>query len=57
MGWWFDIGWSYMWVLSDKENIVLLVWRGVKFYFVLMAWIDYPTHYVKVLDNRQVLCK
>ena len=57
MGWWFDIGWSYMWVLSDKENIVLLVWRGVKFYFVLMAWIDYPTHYVKVLDNRQVYDK
>lgn len=53
----FGIGWSYRWVLSDKENIVLLVWCGVKFYFVLMAWIDYPTHCVKVLDNRQVLCK
>jgi hypothetical protein len=54
---WFGIEFGYRWVLSDKENIVLLVWCGVKFYFVLMAWIDYPTHYVKVLDNRQVLCK
>lgn len=54
MGWWFDIELSYRWVLSDEENIVLLAWCGVKFYFVLMAWIDYPTHYVKVLDNRQV---
>lgn len=53
----FGIGWSYRWVLSDKENIVLLVWCGVKFYFVLMAWIDYPTHCVKVLDNRQVYDK
>ena len=43
--------------MSDRENIVLLVLRGVKFYFVLMAWIDYPTHYVKVLDNRQVYDK
>ena len=47
----------YRWVLSDKENIVLLVWCGVKFYFVLMAWIDYPTLLHNVLDNRQVLCK
>ena len=47
--WWF--------VLSDRENIVLLVLCGVKFYFVLMAQIDYPTHYVKVLDNRQVYDK
>nr|DAM36884.1 MAG TPA: hypothetical protein [Caudoviricetes sp.] len=43
--------------MSDKENIVLLVWCGVKFYFVLMAWIDYPTLLHNVLDNRQVLCK
>lgn len=41
--------------MSDKENIVLLVWCGVKFYFVLMAWIDYPTLLHNVLDNRQVL--
>lgn len=47
--WWF--------VLSDRENIVLLVLCGVKFYFVLMAWIDYPTHCVKVLDNMQVYDK
>nr|DAW83894.1 MAG TPA: hypothetical protein [Bacteriophage sp.] len=56
---WFGIGWSYKLVcggllLCDRENIVLLVLCGVKFYFVLMAWIDYPTYYVKVLDNRQV---
>lgn len=57
MGGWFGIALSYRWVLSDKENIVLLVWCGMKFYFVLMAWIDYPTHYVKVLDNRQVYDK
>lgn len=55
MGWWFGIEWSYRLVVSDKENIVLLVWCGVKFYFVLMAWIDYPTLLHNVLDNRQVL--
>lgn len=54
---WFGIELCYRWVLSDKENIVLLVWCGVKFYFVLMAWIDYPTLLHNVLDNRQVLCK
>lgn len=48
---------SYRFVVSDKENIVLLMWRDVKFYFVLMAWIDYPTLLHNVLDNRQVLCK
>ena len=40
-----------------QGNIVLLVWCCVKFYFVLMVWIDYPTYYVKVLDNRQVYDK
>lgn len=44
-------------ILLDRENIVLLVLCGVKFYFVLMVWIDYPTHYAKVLDNRQVYDK
>lgn len=40
--------------MSDKENIVLLMWRDVKFCLVLMAWIDYPTLLHNVLDNRQV---
>lgn len=44
-------------ILLDRENIVLFVLCGVKFYFVLIVWIDYPTHYVKVLDNRQVYDK
>lgn len=44
-------------ILLDRENIVLFVWCSVKFYFVLMVQIDYPTHYVKVLDNRQVYDK
>jgi hypothetical protein len=42
MGGWFGIECGYslgLWwfVLSDRENIVLLVLCGVKFYFVLMA--------------------
>lgn len=44
-------------ILLDRENLVLFVWCSVKFYFVLMVQIDYPTHYVKVLDNRQVYDK
>lgn len=48
--------WSILFViLQDRE--ILFCWRGVKFYFVLMAWIDYPTYYAKVLDNRQVYDK
>nr|DAX70860.1 MAG TPA: hypothetical protein [Caudoviricetes sp.] len=27
------------------------------FISVLMVWIDYPTYYVKVFDNRQVYDK
>lgn len=57
MGGWFGIELSYRFVVSDKENIVLLMWRDVKFYFVLMAWIDYPTLLHNVLDNRQVYDK
>lgn len=34
-----------------------MVWCGVKFYFVLMVWIDYPTLLHNVLDNRQVYDK
>lgn len=44
-------------ILLDRENIVLLVWCGVKFYFVLMVLIDYPTLLYNVLDNRQVYDK
>lgn len=57
MGGLVGIEFGYGLVVSDKENIVLLMWRDVKFYFVLMAWIDYPTLLHNVLDNRQVLCK
>ena len=34
-----------------------MVWHRVKLQVGLWAWIDYPTHYVKVLDNRQVYDK